>query len=325
MNYSELGALDYSHKKYSIEFLNIKLENINFRVYTFQVTKECYTLIIESDANMDINSFCRIRSNILLTIGFITGHFYNSEQFLFSDFKHESNFLYELNNRDYITFGYPIERTVYPPTDKPMKLDSLKAIYEMEGPKVGDYQNVSSIDFSKLVNTINQKPGMQTALRLFIETQNTSIHMQPFGYFGCLEILTNSIVLDFKRRNNDSGLTIKEKAYESLLKYNELIENDDFENLIDAINLIGKTQNNKVYIQAFAYLNILLSVEDKKLLNRRNDFFHGRITKNNQNFPRLNSSNAYYRELSYISLKLNILIRKLVSGVAGINLDQQGS
>lgn len=307
----------------SINFFTLHIESIYFRVYTGKFNSKNNFLVIESDSQLDLNSFFRIRNNILISIGFLSGYFFNCEEFIFSNYRNESSLFYEFKNRNQITHGYPIDETIFPPTNKTIKPNNYESILRLSGPKVADYVNTTVSSFLKLVKIINEEEELQTALRLFFEAQKASLYLQPYGLFGCLEIIANLIIENNNRIKFDKKQLLKDDALKVLVKYKQVINNSDFDLFSDSLNQIGKIQNSQVYINAFLTLDISLNLDEKKLLNQRNDFFHGRVTTKNTTFSRVDSYDGYFKELSYISLKLNVLIRKLVLGKANLKWEQE--
>ena len=161
---------------------------------------------------------------------------------------------------------------------------------------------------------------MQTAMVLYFESRKASLLLQPIGLFAVLEIIAFTVDNKIDKTRKKRQYLAKDRAKEILNKYQDIIEIEDFDELNNTFESLGKTQNSRMFLQAFDYFHIKLTEEEKKVLNKRNDFFHGRVTIDSQRFARIKSDEGYFLELNYISLKLTLLIFRLVQGMADVRL-----
>lgn len=313
---SKTVQTDYNNIK--VDYFRIEIESYNFYLYNFRPKHKLNFLVFETPDKISFQKFFKIRNSVFISLGFVSGHFFNREEFIFSDYENQINFHYEWKQRDAISYLYPIDSTIFPPSNKPSKLDSYESIMRSFGVQGGLLSDVQPEEFFKVFTLLYQNRELQTAMMLYFESRKSSLLLQPIGLFAVLEIIAFTVENKFISTTKNKKYLAKDRAKDILFKYRDSIIIEDFDELNTTLDLLGKKQNSRMFLQAFDRFNIKLTLEEQKILNKRNDFFHGKVTIENENFSRIKSDEGYFQELNYISLKLTILIFKLIRGMAGV-------
>ncbi|MEP1490217.1 MAG: hypothetical protein ABJK28_17495 [Algibacter sp.] len=286
--------------------LELKFDDANLNVFTSSSDNENY-LVLESNNMLLYREFIHLANSTLFVLGFLSGNLIKGEELVFQtkdkSWK-ECNGFFRRKLKKSIKCYQPITSTPtqYSNFIKDKNYNYKQKISYLEQNKIGEF-----------VGLVVKNSNFFLALKLLLEIWNNSFVNRPSTLYVVLEIIVDEIVKG-KSKTFIEKLLVKEKSLEILNKYEAVFDTKDFNFLNDAIGEIDKklTQNNKKYEEAFKILEIQLNIEDKKCLNKRNQFFHGRVVPKN---ILINNEDDYVNlELEYYSLtqRLFTLISKLI-------------
>lgn len=286
--------------------LKINLNDTELVTFVTDSDNEKY-LVIESKSLLVYAEFIHLVNSVLLVLGFLSGDLIKGEELIFQtkdkSWK-ECNGFFRRKLKKSIKCYQPLTST---PTQYSNFIPDNNYNYE---------EKVSYLQLDKIsdfVGLVTKNANYFLALKLLLEIQNNSFINRPSSLYVVLEIIVDEIVRGESKPFIEKIL-IKEQSIKILNNYKSILNNEDFDFLYDAIGEIDKklSQNNKKYEEAFEILNIELNTDDKKCLNKRNQFFHGRV------IPKdiiINDEDDYVKlELEYYLLtqRLFTLISKLI-------------
>lgn len=294
-------------KHYSRECLQANFGNdIDFHLYQYKDRKEKEKyLIIDTTKEMSYEIFADYCYSLLVSFGYITGSFPQNEGYFFSYDTIEMNkpkqFLYSEFRDSIYSFYHPIYSNAHG-----YIRDNKTAEKEQE-----DLRVMTTNEFSLLCQKVHANSEFLAILLLILESSTSSLLVMPSGFSIALEGLTELFV----RENEDKIAPIKNKSdaknlrkeiLEILLKYKEVIGMDAISIISKRVENINQPTNQDKLIKPFELLNFELTEDDKKAINHRNDFLHGRITLSESD------DSKGERKTYHIALRLYTLLSVLI-------------
>lgn len=175
---------------------------------------------------------------------------------------------------------------------------------------------ISEIEFSKLCQQVYSKTDLKAALLLLMEVLKESIFTMATDMAVILETLTNL----YAKENPDYFIYVKQpKVSSAILKELRLVITnhkaeigDAAEKLTDKVNQINQVSNKIKLSKPFELLGFSLNAEDVKVIERRNDLLHGRLSLN------------YDEDIEKADNKLYLIATKLYTLVNVLILKQNG-
>lgn len=245
--------------------------------------------------------------SLLVSFGYVTGLFPQNEGYFFSYDTIEMNkpkqFLYSEFRDSIYSFYHPIYSNAHG-----YIRDNKTAEKEQK-----DLRVMTTNEFSLLCQKVHANSEFLAILLLILESSTSSLLVMPSGFSIALEGLTELFV----RENEDKIAPIKNKTHAENLR-DELLEllNSHIENIgEDAVHIISKKilnvnqpTNRDKLIKPFELLGFILTEDDKKAINHRNDFLHGKITLSESD-DSIGEKKTYHVALRLYTL-LSVLILK---------------
>lgn len=291
--------------------LSINIDGFNFKISTCEI---CYDikhvfLCVECDAKISFKNFKHYVNNIIVSAAFFTGNFFKFEELYFqsefANFSDLTDVFYRNSNMKY-SFPYPITKI---PSEWNSKFkNNFTLTKEVEN-------NWSSfIDekkFKLFVNLLISKPRIYFSIRIIFDFYKSPSISRVSLMFVVLETLCEE--LNIKNTRVEKQLK-QEIGIETLNRLKDKISDEDFNVLTDIVeNIDNKLTNNAVHFeQTLKSLGMNCSNEERNILNKRNDFFHGRIIPNSHQIESEEEFINLERKYNYYSLRLYVLISKIL-------------
>ncbi|AUC77445.1 hypothetical protein [Olleya sp. Bg11-27] len=288
-------------------YIKISINNKQFGIFDYKVN-EVESLVIETYDNVQSNDFENYISAITYCFGLISGQLFRDEIIIlkYSDNKFEKITSFNYKKLEDSISGIPaIDPQLY------WELSESKKVRPYIGKEI----------FQDLINKSLNDLRLLRAIRIMSESCQYPIEIKASTYSVALETVKNIIIEENEEKINP--FKIKKKAsntIKELKKIVDVIPESEFNskkmvlNKLEQINQVG---NRDSFLLSFKLLNIKLSEDDKRCINMRNDFLHGRIPFDVENDPK-----AY--ELHHIVYKLHLLVCSLIlkySGFSGLMLN----
>lgn len=293
------------------ECLQVNFENnIDFHLYQYKdrKKKENY-LIIDAIKEMSYDVFADYCYSLLVSFGYITGHFPQNEGFFFSydtiEMNKPTSFLYSEFRDSIYSFYSPIYSNAYG-----YIRDNRIAESEQDNLRV-----LTTNEFSLLCQKVHTNSEFLAILLLILESSTSSLLVMPSGFSIALEGLTEI----FAKENEEKITPIKDRSQakefrkellEVLYKYGKDIGEDAVSIVLKRINNINQPTNQDKLIKPFEILKFDLTKEDRIAINHRNDFLHGKITLSESD-DSSGKSKTYHIALRLYTL-LSVIILKSV-------------
>jgi hypothetical protein len=280
-------------------------ENYYFDIFPYSDKEKNDFLIIDCPVKICHDEFGDAAFACLVTLGYLTGKLTQNEGVYFSYSKKEMITPIALK---FSSFRPSISSIQHPVYSNPygFKVRGIK------GDRLNKKMNpISEIEFSKLCQQVFNKTDLRAALLLLMEVLRESIFTMAAGMAVILETLTNL----YSKENPDYFVYIKQpKVSKAILNELRLVVNNHKEQLgeltekiIDGINRINQVPNAIKLIKPFELLGFELNETDKKVISRRNDLLHGRLSLDyTDDIEKADS------ELYLIATKLYTLINVLI-------------
>ncbi|MCZ8089616.1 MAG: hypothetical protein O9282_02210 [Flavobacterium sp.] len=291
--------------------LSINIDGFNFKISTCEI---CYDikhvfLCVECDTKISFKNFKHYVNNIIVSAAFFTGNFFKLEELYFqsqfADFSDLTDVFYRNSNTKY-SFPYPITKF---PSEWNWKFKSDFILSK-------DVENnwSSFIDekkFKLFVNLLISKPRIYFSIRIIFDFYKSPSISRVSLMFVVLETLCEE--LNIKNTRVEKQLK-QEIGIETLNRLKDKISDEDFNVLNDIVeNIDNKLTNNAVHFeQTLRSLGMNYSNEERNILNKRNDFFHGRIIPNSHQIESEEEFINLERKYNYYSLRLYVLISKIL-------------
>ncbi len=304
---SEIKSLFYIDflKENKREF-EILLNNCGFRISQTFYNKNNY-LVIESLNKITFEEFKHSSNSILFSIGFIKGQYVREEQLFFqsqsNDWINIIGFYVRTSSKSML-----LEK---PFTKKPEEYSNF--IEDENFSFDSKSTTINEKELEKIISLLNSNERFFTAISILFDSFSNSLITRPSILFVVLETLIEEIS-KIKEPKKIKAIKIKDGAKQILEKYKSTIEKEDYDNLVNAVNEIDKklSQNNKKIESVFTLLNIELSTEERKVIGKRNKFFHGEIIDTKMSVKNEEDYMILEKEHLYLSCRLYNMISKLL-------------
>lgn len=262
-------------------------------------------LIIENQNKLSFINFKHVVNNIIVSIGFLSGYYYRLEEFYFQSddntFQKHIDFFYR---------GSDQKSTIYEPfTQSPSSY-----LRNKDGDELIRYQSCLSTEgFGDLVKLLITKTEIYSALLNLFKIYKGYPLFTLSMLFVILETICEQINKEYNSEWQDKVL-VKEKGFHILEKIKDQISENDYYELIDVVNQIDSklVENIVNFERACKGVGAKLSNEERKILKKRNDLFHGRIIPVIVNVNSEEDYNQIEKDYAFYSDRIYVLISKLI-------------
>lgn len=296
-------------KHYSRECLQANFgDNIDFHLYQYKDKKEKNNyLIIDTTKDMSYEVFADYCYSLLVSFGYVTGLFPQNEGYFFSYDTIEMNkpkqFLYSEFRDSIYSFYHPIYSNAHG-----YIRDNKTAEKEQK-----DLRVMTTNEFSLLCQKVHANSEFLAILLLILESSTSSLLVMPSGFSIALEGLTELFVKENENKivpikNKSEARNLRKEILDILFKYEGVIGMDAVSIISKRIDNINQPTNQDKLIKPFEILNFELTEDDKKAINHRNDFLHGKITLSESD-DLIGEKKTYHVALRLYTL-LSVLILK---------------
>lgn len=320
MFYSYYSNINKNHFKLLFhtdkDDFKISINNINFKISSCKISSEINHsfLCIECDSKIDFKDFKHYVNNITVSLGFISGRFYKTEEFYFQsnfqDFSEETDFFYRsLNNK----YNFPEPFTNHP-SNWNWKFNEKFVFSEELKNNWSSYIDEDKFNF--LVKLLIKKPRIFFSIRMIFDFYKTP----PISRVSLMFVVLETLCEELNVKNTRVEKQLKQEiGIETLNRLKDKISDEDFNILTDIVeNIDNKLTNNAVHFeQTLKSLGMNYSNEERNILSKRNDFFHGRIIPN---LHQIESEEEYVNlelKYNYYTLRLYVLVSKILLKTIG--------
>ncbi len=284
-------------------------ENYYLDIFPYSDKEKSDFLIIDCQVKIGHDEFGDAAFACLVTLGYLTGKLTQNEGVYFSYSKKEMIVPIAVM---FSSFRPSINSIYHPVYSNPY---SFK-IRRREGDRLNKkIKPISEIEFSKLCQQVYSKSDLRAALLLLMEVLKESIFTMATGMAVILETITNL----YAKENPDYFVYIKEpKLTSAILKELRLvIESHKVEigdaagKVIERLNQINQVSNKIKLSKPFELLGFKLNVDDIRVIERRNDLLHGRLSLNYEDDIEKADSELYLIATKLYTL-INVLLLKQI-------------
>lgn len=256
-------------------------------------------LVIESKNKIEFKNFKAICERILRVLGYLNGKYVRNKQ-IYLQCKDKSwnskiNFFVRFSNK-----------TVH--LEKPISFYKEEYNHRLHDDKKINLDNsfITEKQFEKLIELFYNNEQLFASLIVLFDSSNNSITTRPATRFLVFETVVEELSKIFNPYTIEKE-EIKNNTISILSKYSNVIDTKDYSRLKETISSF-KTSDKQISDrtrQLFKYLNIELSLEEKIIINKRNDFFHGKIVnekfslKDEEKHVKLEDEYFYWSSLIY--------------------------
>lgn len=283
-------------------FVSLNIKGYTFHFYGLEPLK---SIIIDSTSKLNKNEFEKITQVIRLCYSFLIGKFYKDETFYLSS--PHSNFSI-INKIEY----FVEERSVI--SDN--QLINPRLVYEYI--EFGEIHNnkelknntsyFSATLFSDFCEKVLDSNELLRCIELLITASDLENPVQQGALYSVsLETITELIkdehIATMKPiKDKNINLELKKQLLKTLEQFNDKIDEQGMKILHSKIENMNSPTNQDKLMKPFELMGIVLSDDEKKVLNSRNDYLHG-------NDPNKIGDKV---ELKINALKLHCLLGKLI-------------
>lgn len=283
-----------------------------FELYVFQYNDANF-LALECKDLLEITRFKKYAHSIMISLGFISGTFINSDRYIF--YSDDQDFL-KIRNIDFIFQSSSI-KSQFPPIAKNIYGykdfigdDQFKSLLEISRK---EKFLMDSAEFSKLCNLSLRNTEVLGSIFMLLEANTCSLDAMGSILCVTLESLSNLIT----KENKDKILPIKNKDSWKKLKHHlceqlnhDYLQGEDGAYIIKRkIENLNSPTNADKLTKPFDLLDITLSKEDIAAIKNRNNFLHGVF----ETIEELDiQNNPSLVKLIKLCLRLNFLVSALL-------------
>jgi hypothetical protein len=241
----------------------------------------------------------------------ITGKLHLNEGYYFSyetpDLQHPAH-IYYTSFRDSIHTAYcPVWENAYA-----YKHSIGRKLAESIQPTL---RKLSAKEFAKLCKWTHESLDFQGILLLILESMKASLLFMPAGLSVALESLTDFLVKKDEEKvlpmKKQLARKVRDELFQVIEKYKNEIEEEGIATLTKRIENINQLTNRNRLVKPFERLGFQLTEEDKKAIEHRNDFLHGKLTLKSDLLAEEDDRDVYYIALRLYTL-LSVLILKSI-------------
>ncbi|MFO0322548.1 MAG: hypothetical protein ACK504_08990 [Bacteroidota bacterium] len=308
MYFLETESFQDEESTYFYGKVSVTVDEIFLNFYEVNFNESTY-FIIDSLSTIGFDKFADLCHSIMIGYGLISATFHQNEAFYLSS-----------NDNSFINitslFYYQLRKTltsIYNPIySNPYGYTNDNEIVQLMGTKL---KVMLPTLFSKLCYKIHTDENYATLILLLLEANTASLILKPAGYSVALEKLTNIIVEENKGlkpiTDSEIAKSFNVELNKVLKKYRSKItktgNKDSISILQKNIDKINTPTNRDKLTNPFEIYGITLSDLDLKAIDNRNNFLHGRSINSKEKENKTN-----YLDVFHISLRLNVLINKLI-------------
>tara|TARA_Y100001933_G_scaffold262240_1_gene319072 strand:- start:978 stop:2405 length:1428 start_codon:yes stop_codon:yes gene_type:complete len=281
-------------------YFQIKVNDKNYGIFDYKINKkesliiECYD--VDSSSNFDKES-----NAIIYCFALISGQLFRDE---ITTLKFEDSTFTKITGFDF------------------KKLEESKSgMQAIDSRLYSDFYNTKRTEgyfpvkvFQNLVNKSLNDLRLFRAVKIMSESADFPFEIRASTYSVALETIKNIIIEEneekinpFKKKKTASDVIKNLKKIISDIPESEFNNKKVVINKLEQINQIG---NKDSFLMSFKVLKIKLNDDDKRCLNMRNDFLHGRI-------PYDNEDEIVSFELLHVVVKLHFLVCSLILKYTG--------
>ncbi|APY10575.1 hypothetical protein BWZ22_04690 [Seonamhaeicola sp. S2-3] len=291
--------------------LSINLDEFNFKIYVCSFSPEIQGnfLCVECDSKIEFEVFKNYVNNIIVSIAFFRGEFYKLEEFYFQSnfegFSKKTEVFYRNSDKRYV-FPYPFTKS---PNDWECKFREDFVLSEDIEEKWASFINESK--FKSFVTLLISRPKIYFSIRVVFDFNS----YPSISRISLMFVVFETLCEELNEKTSRVEKQIKQKkAAEVLDKIKDKIGINDFKVLNDIIeNIDVKLVNNAVHFeQTLKSLGIKYNNEERNILAKRNDFFHGRIIPNSCPIKNEETFDTLEKKYNYYSLRLYVLVSKIL-------------
>lgn len=284
--------------------IKLKVSGHTLTVFDYDLNGE-KKLFIDSKDKCDYKTFCGIVKALTVQYGIISGSFLRGKMLIL--FANDSEFA----NIVHHSFAKLEESKSGLEAVRPRDLvDIFPQLSRSE-------KYLSSEILENLITLCLSNASFLRATTIIAESHDYPPEIRTATYCVALETLKNIIILkNAEKINPIKNKSVAKKLIEEIKTLIGSYPQSDFNNLgtitrkIDHLNQIGNTDS---FTKIFELLDLKLTEVDKKTLERRNDFLHGRI-------PFEENQNSAVKDGLVITLyRLHLLLCAIILKMGGYN------
>ncbi len=293
--------------------VTIAFDGATFQLYEYRdsATGDKF-LLIDADKELPYEFFRQTADSILLAFGVLSG------THILGDYYYHRSHMQDNKFEEFIYYRFAGGTKEFPmPLVSPRSYSAYMSSLGLEA----DPQSsaVSTTFFGKFAQTLSEKEAFSRSCKLVIAGYHAQLLLCAGMYSIALETLTQLIYEENSQKfklikDPDMISSIQDPCLEIINRFKtEIItpEGDDtVYKIIEArIKQINEPSNSTKLSASFDFLQIPLSKEEKRILNSRNDFLHGKSPVSGHDFDN--------NKLKYFVAGLHILIVKLLFRYCG--------
>ena len=294
----------------TIGLVQLEVCSKTFHVFEVENNKKRY-LVMDCLDKLTIDYFSEITWSVSVTLGYLTGHLLQDEEFTFyyrtKQHRRLVNYEYSQRRDSIKSFYTPVNANPY----SWVKRNKAADFY------YGKITEITPVQLSTLCNLIHKEYDIKAIVLLITESISRSLLMMPAGLSVALEGLSEffwSKNMETIKPIEDAGLAtaFKKELAVILEKYKEMEGFSGYETMISKIANINSPTNREKLKSPFTVLNILLTPVDEEVIEYRNDFLHGNINLNVRK-----GKKKYTMDSFEISMRLLTLLNMILMKMAG--------
>lgn len=249
-----------------------KYENLIFNaVYYFSYGKNNDCFIFESERMISYETYKRALYSFLITYGFFTGYLFQKNIFTLSSSSNQfknNRLLFYPGTQNIIWYSNPLEYVpeTYNPLTKTKNSSFTNSVISRE-------------NFNNMFSRCFKSDEFYNGIYLFLESANYSLDTRILSLYSFLEIIAKIIVNEQPKEDDvDKKVKVFDKRQRKTI--NKLLLSYGFEQkkvdkMITKMQDVFSVSASKRFYNAFNIYGIDLNEVESKLLNDRNNFFHG--------------------------------------------------
>lgn len=306
-----------SHQSYehdgcvsTIGLVQFEVCSKRFHVFEVENNKRRY-LVMDCLDKLAIDDFSEITWSVSVTLGYLTGHLLQDEEYTFyyrtEQHRRLVNYEYSQRRDSIKSFYTPVNANPY----AWVKRNKTADFY------YGKITEITPVQLSTLCNLIHKEDDIKAIVLLITESISRSLLLMPAGLSVALEGLSEFFWLkniETIKPIKDAGLAtaFKKDLIATLEKYKPLEDFSGYEIMLSKITNINSPTNREKLKSPFTVLNILLTPVDEEVIEYRNDFLHGNINLNVRK-----GKKKYAMDSFEISMRLLTLLNMVLMKMAG--------
>jgi hypothetical protein len=267
-------------------------------------------LVLESKDKFDFEKFAETSFSILLSYAFLTGDFFQGEQYYFcyDNQQMKTPVCYSFN-----AFRESISSILRPICTNPHA-------YDVKNVNMSEFEKVSKRQFASLCEKSVKSTEFRMLLLQIIEASKATLLTSTFMLAVCLEELVEIFLLE---QDKQKTLDIQEQmVYADVIEYLEQIECKTekgtifLNTILSQVHNLGKNASNMQKIYSL-FKDTKLTSREKEALKNRNKLLHGTLPVIKG--VKLDSINKIDKAYWYLQLRLYTLVTLAVLNNVGFS------